>query len=221
MKIKLLVVHIRLALSSSVLADGITTDGIMRVAQNLSIPQAFSTTVVGNNFFHRFSDFNLDKEQTVTFTEEILSISLLAIRLIHSTNQSKMATGNSSNKNDITSIELSNTKMISPVVKINNSEITTHSIGGMPSGNIDVHFTHRFDMNNAFVNTAANAGDGGTVTNLAPQLNPSGVLVLANIGNNFDNRLVHQNYCATNKNSSLSKKGKGSLPLRAKDLRVY
>jgi filamentous hemagglutinin family protein len=70
------------------------------------------------------------------------------------------------------------------------------------------------------IQAASQSGVSGTVTSSAPQLNLSGVL--ANIGNNnFDNRLVSQDYCAVNKGSSLSKKGKGGLPLRAKDLQVY
>ena len=56
MKFKLLVIHIGLALSSSVLAEGIATDGTMGAAQtlsgvNVSIPQSLGSTV-GNNLFH-------------------------------------------------------------------------------------------------------------------------------------------------------------------------
>jgi filamentous hemagglutinin family protein len=70
------------------------------------------------------------------------------------------------------------------------------------------------------IQAASQSGVSGTVNNSAPQMNLSGVLV--NIGNNnFDPRLVSQDYCAVNKGSSLSKKGKGGLPLRAKDLQVY
>jgi filamentous hemagglutinin family protein len=70
------------------------------------------------------------------------------------------------------------------------------------------------------IQAASKSGVSGTVNNSAPQMNLSGVL--ANIGNNnFDNRLVSQDYCSVGKGSSLSKKGKSGLPLRAKDLQVY
>lgn len=70
------------------------------------------------------------------------------------------------------------------------------------------------------IQAASASGVNGNVNSSAPQMNLSGVL--ANIGNNnFDNHLVNQDYCAANKSSSLSKKGKGGLPLRAKDLQVY
>jgi hypothetical protein len=70
------------------------------------------------------------------------------------------------------------------------------------------------------IQAASQSGVSGMVNNSAPQMNLSGVL--ANIGNNnFDNRLVNQDYCAVSKGSTLSKKGKGGLPLRAKDLQVY
>ncbi|MDD5228470.1 MAG: filamentous hemagglutinin N-terminal domain-containing protein [Methylococcales bacterium] len=68
------------------------------------------------------------------------------------------------------------------------------------------------------IQAASQTGVSGTVTNSAPQLNLSGVL--ANVGNsNFDNNLISQDYCALGQGSSLTKKGKGGLPLRAKDLR--
>jgi large exoprotein involved in heme utilization and adhesion len=69
------------------------------------------------------------------------------------------------------------------------------------------------------IQAASQTGVNGTVTNSAPQLNLSGVL--ANVGNsNFDKNLISQDYCALGKGSSLAKKGKGGLPLRAKDLQV-
>jgi hypothetical protein len=70
------------------------------------------------------------------------------------------------------------------------------------------------------IQAASQTGLSGTINNSAPQMNLSGVL--ANINNNFDTRLVvSQDYCAVNKGSSLSKKGRGALPLRAKDFQVY
>lgn len=70
------------------------------------------------------------------------------------------------------------------------------------------------------IQAASASGVSGNVNSSAPQMNLSGVL--ANIGNNnFDNRLVSQDYCAISKGSSLSKKGKGGLPLRANDLQLY
>jgi filamentous hemagglutinin family protein len=69
------------------------------------------------------------------------------------------------------------------------------------------------------IQAASQTGVSGTVTNSAPQLNLSGVL--ANVGNaNFDNSLISQDYCALGQGSSLAKKGKGGLPIRAKDLQV-
>jgi filamentous hemagglutinin family protein len=222
------------------------------------------------------------------------------------------------NQGNLESKEVGNIDVTSPDITMKNAEITSHSTGNTPSGNINVHFANRLNMKNSFINTTANTGDGGainvnggdviylknsgfkttvsgensnggdisvkapilvmdtgliqanavsgnggninlalqalipsanqllkggksvdwdkspsnviqaasqsgvsgTVNNSAPQMNLSGVL--ANIGNNnFDNRLVSQDYCAIGKGSSLSKKGKGGLPLRAKDLQVY
>jgi hypothetical protein len=51
-------------------------------------------------------------------------------------------------------------------------------------------------------------------------LNLSGVL--ANITNaTMDNSLISQDYCALGQGSSLSKKGRGALPFRPRDLQVY
>lgn len=70
------------------------------------------------------------------------------------------------------------------------------------------------------IQAASQTGVSGTVTNSAPQLNLSGVL--ANVDNsNFDNNLISQDYCALGQGSSLARKGKGGLPLRAKDFQVY
>ena len=69
------------------------------------------------------------------------------------------------------------------------------------------------------IQAASDKGVSGTITNTAPQLNLSGVL--ANGGySNFDNTLISQDYCALGQGSSLARKGKGGLPLRAKDLQV-
>ncbi|MDD5228465.1 MAG: filamentous hemagglutinin N-terminal domain-containing protein [Methylococcales bacterium] len=69
------------------------------------------------------------------------------------------------------------------------------------------------------IQAASQTGVSGTVTNSAPQLNLSGVL--ANVGNsNFGNSLISQDYCTLGQGSSLAKKGKGGLPLRAKDLQI-
>ena len=223
------------------------------------------------------------------------------------------------NLGDSASFEVSgNINIIAPNIRMKNAEITSHSIGNVSAGDITVNVSNSLNMNNSFINTTANTGDGGgisvnggeliylknsgfkttvagensnggdisakaqmlvmdtgliqanavsgnggninlalqalipsanqilkggksvdwdkspsnviqaasqsgvsgTVNNSAPQMNLSGVL--ANIGNNnFDNRLVSQDYCAVGKGSTLSKKGKGGLPLRAKDLQVH
>ncbi len=92
----------------------------------------------------------------------------------------------------------------------------------IPSENSLIKGGESIDWNKSpsnIIQAASQSGVSGTVNNSAPQMNLSGVL--ANIGNNnFDNRLVSQDYCATNKGSSLSKKGKGGLPLRSLSLRA-
>jgi hypothetical protein len=63
-------------------------------------------------------------------------------------------------------------------------------------------------------------GASGSVKSNVPQLNLSGVL--ANITNtSMDNSLISQDYCALGQGSSLSKKGKGALPMRPKDLQSF
>jgi filamentous hemagglutinin family protein len=70
------------------------------------------------------------------------------------------------------------------------------------------------------IQAASENGVSGTVNNSAPQLNLSGVL--ANVTNsNFDNNLISQDYCARGQGSSLSKKGKGALPMRPKDFQSF
>jgi filamentous hemagglutinin family protein len=60
----------------------------------------------------------------------------------------------------------------------------------------------------------------GTIKSNVPQLNLSGVL--ANITNtSMDNSLISQDYCALGQGSSLSKKGKGALPMRPKDFQSF
>ncbi len=69
------------------------------------------------------------------------------------------------------------------------------------------------------IQAASDKGVSGTITNTAPQLNLSGVL--ANSGySNFDNSLISRDYCELGQSSSLARKGKGGLPLRAKNLQV-
>jgi filamentous hemagglutinin family protein len=95
----------------------------------------------------------------------------------------------------------------------------------IPSGNTlikggkqQVWQPNQFGFN--LIQAASASGVSGNLNSSAPQMNLSGVLANIN-SNNFDTRLVSQDYCAVNKGSSLSKKGKGGLPLRAKDLQVF
>jgi hypothetical protein len=70
------------------------------------------------------------------------------------------------------------------------------------------------------IQAASENGISGTVNNSAPQLNLSGVL--ANMTNtSMDNNLISQDYCALGQGSSLSKKGKGALPMRPKDFKSF
>jgi hypothetical protein len=63
-------------------------------------------------------------------------------------------------------------------------------------------------------------GASGAIKSNVPQLNLSGVL--ANITNTtVDNNLISQDYCALGQGSSLSKKGKGGLPMRPKNLQSF
>jgi filamentous hemagglutinin family protein len=62
-------------------------------------------------------------------------------------------------------------------------------------------------------------GASGTINITPPQFNLSGVLASSNI--EFKNDFISQDYCALGQGSSLSKKGKGGLPMRAKDLQVF
>jgi hypothetical protein len=257
---------------------------------------------------------------TDTSSGQTGNINVVATNSIDLFNQSKISMENQANVTNPNSIRPNHIIVTTPNITMTNySQITTQSIGSnIAAGNINVNFSNRLNMDNSFINTSANTGDGGevnvkggeliylknsvfgttvigensnggdisvkakmlvmdtgliqanavsgnggninlalqalipsanqlikggksvdwnkapsnviqaasesgdsgTINNFAPQMNLSGVL--ANIGNNnFDNRLVSQDYCAVNKGSSLSKKGKGALPLRAKDLQVY
>jgi hypothetical protein len=70
------------------------------------------------------------------------------------------------------------------------------------------------------IQAASEHGVSGTVNNSAPQLNLSGVL--ANIINaSMDNSLISQDYCTLGQGSSLSKKGRGALPMRPKDFQSF
>jgi large exoprotein involved in heme utilization and adhesion len=70
------------------------------------------------------------------------------------------------------------------------------------------------------IQAASEHGVSGTVNNSAPQLNLSGVL--ANIINTtVDNNLISQDYCTLGQGSSLSKKGRGALPMRPKDFQSF
>jgi hypothetical protein len=70
------------------------------------------------------------------------------------------------------------------------------------------------------IQAASEHGVSGTVNNSAPQLNLSGVL--ANMANtSMDNSLISQDYCTLGQGSSLSKKGRGALPMRPKDFQSF
>jgi hypothetical protein len=63
-------------------------------------------------------------------------------------------------------------------------------------------------------------GASGAIKSNVPQLNLSGVL--ANVANtSMDNSLISQDYCTLGQGSSLSKKGRGALPMRPKDFKSF
>jgi hypothetical protein len=63
-------------------------------------------------------------------------------------------------------------------------------------------------------------GASGAIKSNVPQLNLSGVL--ANVANtSMDNSLISQDYCTLGQGSSLSKKGRGALPMRPKDFQSF
>ena len=70
------------------------------------------------------------------------------------------------------------------------------------------------------IQAASQSGVSGAINNTAPQLSLSGVLATMS-NSNFDSHLVSQDFCALGNGSSLTKKGKGGLPLRAKDMLIY
>ena len=70
------------------------------------------------------------------------------------------------------------------------------------------------------IQAASQAGINGQINITSPQLNLSGVL--ANMGGlNYNNSVIDQDYCSIGQGSSLTRKGKGGLPRRGKDLQVY
>ena len=70
------------------------------------------------------------------------------------------------------------------------------------------------------IQASSQSGLSGAINNTAPQLSLSGVLATIN-NSSFDSHLISQDYCALGNGSSLTKKGKGGLPSRAKDLQVF
>jgi filamentous hemagglutinin family protein len=70
------------------------------------------------------------------------------------------------------------------------------------------------------IQAASEHGVSGTVNNSVPQLNLSGVL--ANMANtSMANSLISPDYCILGQGSSLSKKGRGALPMRPKDFQSF
>jgi filamentous hemagglutinin family protein len=193
--------------------------------------QSIGNITAGNiavNFINRLN-MNLSFINTTANTGDGGSIKINGGELIFLKNAGFGTTVNGENGNggDIsvkTSVLVMDTGLIQAnAVSGNGGNINLALQTLIPSANQLLKGGESVDWNKSpsnLIQAASQSGVSGTVNNSAPQMNLSGVLVNIN-SNNFDTRPINQDYCKVEKGSSLSKKGKGGLPLRAKDLQVY
>jgi hypothetical protein len=133
------------------------------------------------------------------------------------------ATGAISNGGDI--------DINSDIMILNTGSLLASTVGGS-GGNITLNLQSLVPSRNNLLEVGSKQfdwkpfsglnvlGASGSVQSNVPQLNLSGVI--ANITNtSMDNSLISQDYCALGQGSSLSKKGRGALPFRPRDLQVY
>jgi large exoprotein involved in heme utilization and adhesion len=119
----------------------------------------------------------------------------------------------------------------SDIMILNTGSLLASTVGGK-GGNITLNLQSLVPSSNNLLEVGSKQfdwkpfsgvnvlGASGSVKSNVPQLNLSGVL--ANITNaTMDNSLISQDYCALGQGSSLSKKGRGALPFRPRDLQVY
>jgi filamentous hemagglutinin family protein len=119
----------------------------------------------------------------------------------------------------------------SDIMMLNTGSLLASTIGGT-GGNITLNLQSLVPSSNNLLEVGSKQfnwklysglnvlGASGFVKSNVPQLNLSGVL--ANITNaSMDNNLISQDYCALGQGSSLSKKGKGALPMRPKNFQSF
>jgi filamentous hemagglutinin family protein len=119
----------------------------------------------------------------------------------------------------------------SDIMIMNTASLLASTVGGT-GGNITLNLQSLVPSSNNLIEVGSKQfdwkpfsglnvlGASGSVKSNVPQLNLSGVLV--NITNTtVDNNLISQDYCTLGQGSSLSKKGRGALPYRPRDLQVY
>jgi large exoprotein involved in heme utilization and adhesion len=124
-----------------------------------------------------------------------------------------------------------NVDINSDIMIMNTASLLASTVGGT-GGNITLNLQSLVPSSNNLIEVGSKQfdwkpfsglnvlGASGSVKSNVPQLNLSGVLV--NITNTtVDNNLISQDYCTLGQGSSLSKKGRGALPYRPRDLQVY
>jgi filamentous hemagglutinin family protein len=119
----------------------------------------------------------------------------------------------------------------SDIMIMNTGSLLASTVGGQ-GGNITLNLQSLVPSSNNLIEVGSQQfnwnpysglnvlGASGAIKSNVPQLNLSGVLV--NITNTtVDNNLISQDYCALGQGSSLSKKGRGALPMRPHNLQSF